>query len=218
MAIVLHLVLKEISVNEDRPSIIHADTVIQGTDIMLVAKDDEYIQNYSDHGFQVERLVTGKKLEERHDPSTIHHLQLMEVSGFCVLFAAEVDAMDDHGKAIEIIKLNTKWWGTRIVFQMISNGSTTLYSGVIRGNLIKVEQSSLSSVIRHALRYQSCKKLEQNISEFMQRLKKSLQSAKIKEGHFHEICFDGRGLALNPLIGRTQGLLPPNHVTEQPHL
>ena len=43
----------------------------------------------------------------------------------------------------------------------------------------------------------------------------SLHSKKIKEGHFHEISFDGRGLALNPLRSRTQGLLPPNHVIEQ---
>lgn len=191
-------------------------TVITGTDIILVAKDDEYIQNYSDHGFQFERLVTGKNLEERHDPSTVHHLQLMEVSGFCVLFAAEVDAMDDHGKTIEITKSNPKWWGTSKMFQMISNGSTTLYSGVnMHGKLIQVEQKSLSSVIRNALRYQSCNNLEENILECMQRLKKSLQSLKIKEGHFHEISFDGRGLALNPLRSKTQGLLPPNHVIEQ---
>jgi len=191
-------------------------TAIPGTDIILVAKNDEYIQNYSDHGFQFERLVTGKKLEDRHDPSTVTHLQLMEVSGFNVLFAAEVDAMDDHGKPIEITKSNPKWWGTRKVFQMLSNGSNTLYSGVnIHGQLISVQQKSLFSAIHDALSYQSCNKLEENISECMQRLKKSLQNKKMKEGLFLEISFDGSGLALNNLGNRTQGLLPPKHVIEQ---
>jgi len=191
-------------------------TVIQGTDIILVAKDDEYIKNYSDDGFQFERLVTGKKIEDIHDPSTLTHLQLMEVSGFCVLFAAEVDAMDDNGKPIEITKSNPRWWGTRIVFQMLSNGSGTLYSGVnIHGQLMSVQQRSLSSAIHYALRYKSCSKLEENISECMQMLKKSLQNKKIKEGLFLEISFDGSGLVLNSLENKNQGLLPPKHVIDQ---
>jgi hypothetical protein len=103
----------------------------------------------------------------------------MEVSGFCVLFAAEVDAMDDNSKSIEITKSNRRWWGARIMFQMLSNGSSTLYSGInIHGQLMSVRQSSLSSEIHNALRYKSCSKLEESISECMQRLKKSLQKKK----------------------------------------
>jgi hypothetical protein len=140
----------------------------------------------------------------------------MEVSGFNVLFAAEVDAMDNHGTPIEITKSNPKWWGNRKVFQMLSNGSNTLYAGVnIHGQLISVQRKSLSSAIHDALSYKSCNKLEENISECMVRLKKSLQNKKIKEGLFLEISFDGSGLVLNCLGNRTQGLLPPKHVIEQ---
>jgi hypothetical protein len=194
-------------------------TLIHGTNIILVAKNDEYIKNYSVPGFQFERLVTDKKFEDLHDTSFVEHQQLMEVSGFHVLFAAEVDSMDEYGKPIEITQSNPNYWGTKLMFQMISSGSKTLYSGFKRGGqLISVQQQSLSLVIHQALSRQNRRKLEENISECMERLKKAVQNHKLKEGHCLEVCFEEnfqKVLVLKSLEGSAEGLLPPNHVIEE---
>lgn len=41
-------------------------TKVPGTDIIMMVRYKEYIQDYSNVGFQVERLVTGKAFEESH--------------------------------------------------------------------------------------------------------------------------------------------------------
>jgi hypothetical protein len=211
----------EMFVNKSFPSEKHyVTTLIHGTNTILVANDDEYIQDYSDPGFQFERLVTNKKFEDLHDLSLVEHLQLMCVSGFHVLFVAEVDAMDENGKPIERTQSHPKQRGTQLMFQMISNGCKTLYSGKKRrGKLLSVKKRKLSKIIRKTLSHQNIRKLQENITECMERLRKAVQNHKLKKGYFNEICFEGnfgeQVLVLKPLEDGAQGLLPPKHIIEE---
>ena len=56
-----------------------------------------------------------------------------------VLFCAEVDAKDDDGSPVEVKASNPHYWGTKVMFQMISSGSSRLCHGEkSRGALTRV--------------------------------------------------------------------------------
>mmetsp|Transcript_10507 Transcript_10507/g.23643 ORF Transcript_10507/g.23643 Transcript_10507/m.23643 type:complete len:317 (-) Transcript_10507:89-1039(-) len=95
-------------------------------DVILIVKSKVYETNYSDFGFQFERFVTGGRMEDKHDVRLFESLQLMKIGDFTVLFSAEADAVDDAGCPVEIKSGNPKWFGSKVMFQMISSGSKTL--------------------------------------------------------------------------------------------
>jgi len=120
---------------------------------ILVVKRSEYLQNYSDFGFQFERLLTGAAAatttispeqtevhanEAAPGSSTSHpsfssemveHLHVMTVGKkFRVLFRAEVDAVKDE-EPVEIKASNPSNWGTKVMFQMISSASPVMCHG-----------------------------------------------------------------------------------------
>jgi len=209
-------VLEVLAKKSIRSDVHYLTTLVPGTGIILVGKNDEYEINYSDPGFQFERLVTGKRIMERHDISCTKHLHVMEVSGYRILFAAEVDAVNENNTAIEITQGNPTYWGTKKAFQMISSGSILLYSGIKKeGKLVKVESKPLSHVIPNGLRGEDQKKLEFNIHQGLSILKKAMESNDIKDGEFLDIVFERQNsLVLQPFKRGTQCMLPPNDVVK----
>ncbi|CAE7211404.1 unnamed protein product [Symbiodinium necroappetens] len=102
-----------------------------GTDVILLSKHKQYVQNYADIGFQFERLMTGRGISDKHDLMKTESLRIMHVAGFTVLFSADVDAVDECGCAVEMKTGNPKYFGTKVMFQMISSGARTLLSADI---------------------------------------------------------------------------------------
>jgi hypothetical protein len=171
--------------------------LVPGTEIVSVVKHKEYIQNYSDFGFQFERFATGKSFRDKHDTSVVEHLQLLEIDGHRVFFAAEADAMDSGGDHVEIKASNPRYWGTKVMFQMVSNGSLTLCFGEkYRGTLEKVKLLTLSEVANTALACENIAVLGRNICSALERLKESAAN-ELATGDVFEIVFSGSKLKLH---------------------
>ncbi|GAX23405.1 hypothetical protein FisN_15Lu126 [Fistulifera solaris] len=119
-------------------------TKIPGTSVGLIAKDDEYDLNLADSGFQFERVVTGKRIDAREEPTFTEHLQLMQVGPFKVLFIAEADALKD-GEPVEVACSSPYYWGIKKCLQCVSSGSPVLCHGT------KYRGSTITSITMKAL-------------------------------------------------------------------
>lgn len=97
-----------------------------GTNIVVMSKHKTYEQNFGQRGFQFERLVTGQEMYGLHDLTTHEHLQLLRIGKFRVLVTAEVDAVDDQGRPVEIKSGDPRFFGIKEMLQMISSGSQLL--------------------------------------------------------------------------------------------
>jgi hypothetical protein len=106
---------------------------------------------------------------------SVDHLQVMQVGPYRVLFMAETDAMDQNETPVEI-KLSSsnyqRYWGTKVMFQMMSSGSTKLCHGIKSndgGQLVSVALRSLSNVAAEALLQasSSVRELEERILQGM---------------------------------------------------
>jgi hypothetical protein len=139
---------------------------------ILVAKCQKYTIDWGDPGHQFEQLVTtgSSSSSSTNNNCAIEfteHLQQMKVGPFDVLFRAEVDALSaETGLPIEVTTSNPR--RTRVVFQMISSGSTVLCHGTRSRSggfsLVDITTRSLASVARVALDNQKrMKRLEANI-------------------------------------------------------
>lgn len=121
---------------------------IPGTKCILIAKKKAYIKNLADAGFQFERYVTGgSMLDTSGNPKHVEHIHTMKVGQKNILFRAEVDAADADGSLVEVKASNPRYWGTKVMFQMISSGSSKLCHGEkSRGVLTRITLKSLSRV------------------------------------------------------------------------
>eukprot|EP00980_Cylindrotheca_fusiformis_P002490 scaffold585_cov97-Cylindrotheca_fusiformis.AAC.4 len=108
---------------------------VPGTNIVLVTRYKEYMQNTATKGHAFEDMILKDKEGGKGDGDTSSlnsavHLQLMQIGKSKVLFAGETDAMDPlTGHPIEIkfgIPAKRK---IRILFQMISSGSLSVIVG-----------------------------------------------------------------------------------------
>lgn len=195
-------------------------TKVPGTDVVMVVKYKEYAQDYSNLGFQFERLVTGKAFNDRHKEHFVEHSQLMKVAGYGILFSAESDAVESGGNPVEI-KVNTSiYWGTKTMFQMISNGSSTLYSALRGyGSLQSVRTESLRMTTATALNESDVSALESNIHSGLEALNGEAENGCLADGtcacSVFELSFSGNDILLAPFSGKNNILLPPaNVVTE----
>ena len=158
--------------------------------VIMVFKHKSYRMDYNLVGYQFERLVTGKPVEQRHD--TTHHesLTLWRIDGHNVMFCAEIDAIDHVGNPVEIKASNPRYFGTKVMFQMISSGSETLVMADRRGNKL---DRIMTKTIGHMIAQHSNEKLNlahNNILHCIKILKKKLENSN---GEPYEIDFDDDG-------------------------
>ena len=141
----------------------------------------------------------------------VEHLHIMKIGDKTVLFRAEVDASDAEGSTVEVKASNPRYWGTKVMFQMISSGSSTLCHGEkSRGVLTRVTLKSLSRVAGDALEYANTSSLQKNILQGM----KSIHS-QLKDDGNYRVHFSGGVLKLVPASNRTASLFPPDHIVER---
>eukprot|EP00804_Cyclotella_cryptica_P003271 CCRYP_010509-RA/>CCRYP_010509-RA protein AED:0.04 eAED:0.04 QI:261/1/1/1/1/1/3/217/337 len=181
---------------------------IPGTGCITIVRRKEYTKNLADVGFQFERYVTGGSMVDSQETSTVEHIHTMKVGSKTVLFCAEVDAIDSEGSVVEVKASNPRYWGTKVMFQMISSGSSKLCHGhKNRGVLTHVTMKSLSTVSREALEYADVNTLEKNLLQGMD----AIQS-QLKDDRKYKITFSYGVLKLVPASDRVYTLFPPDHV------
>jgi hypothetical protein len=164
----------------------------------------EYEQDCNHAGFQFERLMTGRQFTDPPDKCQVKHSHILQVGESRVLFTAEVDGAH-NGECVEIKTSNPRHWKTRIMFQMMSNGSTIMCSGHKMGDVLKnVQLKNLSKVIRDALSDSNVQELERNICNGIHMLKREV-AAKLKDD-IMELYFDRVGasqvLKFRPINGK----------------
>jgi hypothetical protein len=197
-------------------------TRISGTSAIIITKQKQYIADFSTFGFQFERLATGKRIDDLSDVvDSVEHLQVMKVGTYRVLFLAETDAvLADHGPPVEIKASSPYHWKTKVMFQMISSGSTKLCHGVKqRGKLTRVDLKSLSSVAKDALKGgQNTKQLEQSILTGMDNIMTQMNEEESDEdsmSRVFKIHFEGKSLQLLPVESNSTTMLPPTEIVRE---
>lgn len=191
-------------------------TIVPGTETIMVVKRKSYFHDRSQVGFQFERLVTGQAMDTTHSAwEFTEHLHVMKVGEYRVLFRAEADAMKQPGSAlVEVKASNPQYWGTKVMFQMISNGSTDLCHGVKgRGKLRKINMLSLSNVTADALRKHNVRTLETNILDGMNSLKDQMKNARANE--VFRVSFSGGSLKLESTRRGEFTLLPAEDIVKE---
>ena len=198
-------------------------TTFPGTDIVLVVKHHEYTKNTSEYGyhferFVTERFVTGGRFEDKHEEQTVEHMQLMLLNKkYRVLFSAEYDGVGSTGHPVEVKASNPDYWGSKVMLQMISNGSTSLVVGYkSHHTLCHVETKPLSQVINTALEKETLSLLEGNIQSGLDYLNEQFKSEKFSDGSVWKINFDAQGsehkMTLTYFCKNQNQLLPPTHI------
>ena len=172
-------------------------TKIPGTAVGILAKDEEYTSNLADPGFQFERFVTGRPVDEREDPTFIDHMQLMQVGNYTVLFIAKADALKD-GEPVEVTFSNPFHWDIRTCLQCVSTGSSVLCHGrknrgkidSDRGRLDSISLKSLSRL--YEAKSDKLKEAEGEIVQALDDLKQQLDSSKHRGEYEIDFSMDGR--------------------------
>ena len=161
---------------------------------VLVARCKDYVQDFSVAGFQFERLVTGLAMNRPSLSKCSEHLHTMRIGGqYNVLFCTETDAMDGKGEAVEVTASNPRYWGTRTMFQLISNRCPTLCHGIkTHGEVKRIDMIPLSSVANDALKEVNHSMLENNILIGMKNLKEQMLGKEV--GYVYGITFDSNGM------------------------
>lgn len=180
---------------------------IPGTKCIMISKKKEYEKDLGDFGMQFERYVTGNKVDDYSDYTSVDHLHTMRVGNYTVLFHAEVDAIDSSGSIVEVKASNPRYWKTKVMFQMISSGSSKLCHGEKRKmTLTNVLIRNLESVANEALHSENINLLANNILENMDLLRN-----QVKDDSPYKICFERKGLVL--VFEDSIVLFPPKPVS-----
>ena len=184
-------------------------TKIPGTQCVLVGKDRKYKKNLEDFGFQFGRFVTGQNLRDTSNWKQTEHMHLTKVGKFTVLFKGEVDAIDSYGP-VEVKSSNPRYFGTKVMFQMISNGSVALCHGEKSGDVVtRVTRKSLSRVAEDALDYK-LRMLGDNIVNGMKEIKK-----QIGDDGIYNISFVNGTLKLVLDKSGTHEVLPRDDIVKE---
>lgn len=189
--------------------------LVPGTEIIMVFKLKDYVQDYSFLGFQLERYITGSSFEDLHDTDLVEHVQLMDIDGHRVLFAAEIDAMDENGDPVQVKGSDPFYWGTKVLLQMISSGSVNMCHGSRKQQkLVKVKLMTLQQIAQKAFsKRKSIATLERNIINGLLALKEAAYQQQIEDGKVYEIVFtQSRKMELRPSKESIHRLFPKMEV------
>lgn len=106
-------------------------------------------------GGSVLNVFANKEVERQGDGADLkylvqkcRHLHLMLIAGYTVLFSAEVDAVDDAGVPVEIKSGNPRWFGMKVMFQMLSSSARTLVMADRRGpQLQRIQRKTFEDMV-----------------------------------------------------------------------
>ena len=171
-----------------------------------------YEQDLSVFGFQAERLCTGQEQMDCSDLLTVKHIHTMKVHRWNVLFSAEVDAKTEKSsELVEIKASNERYWGTRVMLQMISSGSVKLCHVRRNGNILSgVSIKNLSIVAQDSLRFcpDFVKTAEDNIIDLLKTI-----SENVKDDCPYKVSFLWSKIHLTRL--KHFNIFPPRQIIAQ---
>ena len=161
---------------------------VPSTNIILLTRYQEYVQDYSRAGHQFERyLLTGSMYPSNDHSDGPVHLQLMKVGSATALIAGEVDTVDADGYSTEV-KLSSPYT-VRMMFQMISSASVNLCRGQSRTkrNKIRLKRidiwslKSFSSRTKKRARRWMTRNIDRRLSWIQRAVKRNLKHGEVKE-------------------------------------
>jgi len=190
---------------------------VPGTDMIMLRSSLNFVQDYSAIGFQYERLLTGKPLQDRQYEGCTEHVQLMTIGNHHVLMAAETDAVDStSGDPVELkcISGDPVYGKTKTFFQMVCNGSLTLYQGR-RDNVVlkSIQTVRLEEMAEELAQHHDITALERKILRNMERLKEWDRQGCFDQSQVYQIDFNP-GMELHR-IHFLHPLLPPKAVVKK---
>uniref|UniRef100_A0A7R9ZMZ6 Decapping nuclease n=1 Tax=Craspedostauros australis TaxID=1486917 RepID=A0A7R9ZMZ6_9STRA len=210
--------------NPEKPGAFYAAVLVPSTNIVMVKKVDDYIQNYADPGFQFSRLVTGRRFEDvEYVDYMFEHMQTIQMDGHKVFFKGESDAIHkpDGGTCVPVeTKANNPWfWGTKVMFQLISNGSSLMIHGKKGrgGYLNHVRPYTLKEMCETSTKDVSISSLEQNLRDCLNTLRDAKESV-LADGSVHVIHFANNEMQLRKYQGKDQekiALFPNEEVCKE---
>lgn len=140
----------------------------------------------------------------------------MKVAGYQVMFSAESDAADSDGNPVEIKASNPFYWGTKTMFQMISNGSSNLYLGHKGyGILESIRVYALRTVAATALAAVDVHGIETNIRNGLDSLRREAVAGRFVDGSIYTVTFHNKSFQLAPFSGGNHGILPSDKVVAE---
>ena len=120
----------------------------------MVVNKKEHEDNLADIGYQFKRYITGNNMMSTKRRPNVEQIHTMQIGTKKVLFHADVDAVDSDGALAKVKVFNPRYWGTKVMFQMISCGSSKLCHGEkSRGVLTRVTMKPLSNVSHDVKEY-----------------------------------------------------------------
>jgi hypothetical protein len=191
---------------------------VPGTRIVVVEKHQSYTVNWNDVGRRFERFVWGTGSGTTSDSQAhMERLQAMVVHGHSILVSAESDGVDENGQGVEIKSSNPKNWKTKVAFQMISNGSRSLYWGETSTKpkgikrLQNVSKLSCEEVLDKAFcDKQTVRQLETQLKASLEKLAKASADGLFDDGRIYTLHFANNYLTLHPV-----SLLPTESVVHE---
>lgn len=188
-------------------------TRVPHSNAIIIINGKEYTADRSHFGYQFERLMTGGRMEDKDDLQFSEHMQVMMIGPYRVLFQAECDALYKEAP-VEIKSSHPKYWGTKVMFQMISSGSPYLCQGIkFRGKLSKVNLIPLEAVAKAAFVEEDITVLEQNIIDNMTDLQIKMSNAE--EGASYSVSFQNQKIHLELAKTRRAAVLPPIEIVRE---
>jgi len=164
---------------------------VPGTNTIALRYNLMFGQDYNVPGFQFERIMTGKRFEDRHDISLTEHVQLMKIGRFNVLMSAEVDAQDRNGNPSEVKLMKSGYGGSKVFFQMVGSGSLSLYRGKnTNGVLTSVNVLELDHMAESLSRNNDVTMLESKLIRNMESITEWGRQGHFDNGQVYRLDFN----------------------------
>ena len=176
--------------------------------IIIIRKLARKPRNQNAAGFKFEKIISEEEYSEESNLSGINHVREILLGNHRILICAEIDLIDDSKNPIEA-KFLTKKRETneleihrRILFQMLSNGSTEVVIGTKTINqqknsyqIANIQKHSLEDIWNIVRQKTSEEELFGPIIEGLNELKQNVECGSIKAGpnYFYKLVFvDGK--------------------------
>ena len=183
---------------------------IPGTNCVIVVNRKTYEKDLGHSGFRLERLLTGKNIEDTRSTGVVEHVHIMKINDKRVLFIAEVDAFDESNHSLVEIKSSFAPRTERsiaVFFHMLSNGSSIL---IHTDHTKKIRSMLLSDVADSIRLYADFPRYQENIAKGMSQI---LEYFRDEEDEEFSISIEPDGIKLHE--ENDYSIFPPRDVTSQ---
>ena len=179
---------------------------------IVLGKRNAYEKDFGKTGFRFERLLTGEATDDVTAPAhSFESLRLLRIGPFRVLVSADIDAQTEDG-IVEIKSGNPRYFGTKLMFQMMSSGASELHYAIKNRNRITgVARKSFAEMVP------SDREIEQFERKIISSLERLLELSELSElsEQTMGIRIDGSRQTTYRVTGFDADLLPLTEVIRE---